>query len=202
MPLCAGQVTATHRVITALAVPSPLESAPEGLWDRIAEELQISPAAGEDAESAHGVSAARGAPAGGSEASHHDRIATVHQLRPRRTASSRWMPVLAAAAAGLIVGGAAVTLWVNAVEEEEQPPAADAPAVVGGASLEPVASDDLTGEAQMVDRGDRVLELTVDLSGTADPADGYFEVWLRDEEASQLISWALQRQSPPRSRSR
>lgn len=58
----------------------------------------------------------------------------------------------------------------------------------GGATLEPVAAQDFSGIADMVQRDDGSMELTIEISNAPDPAEGYFEVWLRDEEASQLIS--------------
>lgn len=188
--LCAAHLGRTKRVITALAAPSPMEAAPEGLWDRVAQELQISSAASSStALSPHNTG--DGIDADKDSNPTDGRFSTVQQLhpqlRPRRSAGARWLTVFAAAAAGVVVGAAAVTWWLQS-GQDDQPPSADAPTVVGGAVLEPVASDDLTGQAQMVDRGDGELELRVDLSATADPADGYFEVWLRDEDASRLMS--------------
>ena len=57
---------------------------------------------------------------------------------------------------------------------------------VGAANLEPVGQSNMHGEAVMERNQDGQLELHVDVSDIAQ--DGYLEVWLRDEEATRLVS--------------
>ena len=164
-PQCREALAATERVITALQAPISLEEPPPGLWDRISAELDEDTASAEPGEQP---------------------MATVHQLRPRQVQRrAPWWGVLAAAAAGAVIGGAVIAGLLGQESAEEEAPTASP---VGGATLEPVAAEDFTGNAEMVELGDGSMELTVEISAAPDPADGYFEVWLRDEEASQLIS--------------
>lgn len=68
------------------------------------------------------------------------------------------------------------------------PIASPVPVVLGEAQLEPVAYSDLTGQAELVRHADGSMELILDVSSTPDPSDGYLEVWLRDQDATRLIS--------------
>jgi hypothetical protein len=62
------------------------------------------------------------------------------------------------------------------------------PTFLGAASLEPVAAEDFSGRAEMVETEEGLLELTVEVSAAPDPEAGYFEVWLRNEDGSRLQS--------------
>nr|WP_255316608.1 anti-sigma factor [Nesterenkonia sp. Act20] len=162
---CREALAATERALNALRDPVNLLEPPAGLWDRIAAEIAETPAAP--------------GPTG----------ASVHQLRPRPTPSRRWVP-LAAAAAGVLIGGAAVAGVLGQGSEEEAPaePPVAAPTVLGDAALEPVAAEDISGQAEMVETEDGLLEITVEVSEAPDPEAGYFEVWLRNEDGSRLQS--------------
>jgi len=58
--------------------------------------------------------------------------------------------------------------------------------MVGEAVLVPATQDDVHGTARMVVSDADGEQLVVSVSDL--PADGYYEVWLRDEAASRLIS--------------
>ncbi len=172
---CQAALTDIERVIAALQVPNVVEEPPPGLWDRIATDL--------DDELDTAASESTSIPSDGGE----ETAATVHQLRsPTEPRGAPWWGVFAAAAVGAIIGGVGIAAILNQGTSQDDPPVAASP--VGGANLEPVAADDFTGTADMVQHDDGSMELTIEISDAPDPADGYFEVWLRDDEASQLIS--------------
>ncbi|MCH8564680.1 anti-sigma factor [Nesterenkonia sp. LB17] len=177
---CHAAFEATERAMEALRDPAALHEPPAGLWDRIAAEIAATPEHASD----------RGAS-----------MASVTELRPRtsdrnsRRQSQRepsrrsraWIP-LAAAAAGALLGGAAVAAVLGQGDAAEVELPVAVPTVVGDATLEPVAAEDFTGRAEMVETEAGALELTVEISAAPDPEAGYFEVWLRDEDGTQLIS--------------
>lgn len=199
---CQAALAATERVIAALNSPVAVEEPSPGLWDRIAADLDGPALDSETAE--HDVDDAKTVhaqfPTAGTssnDVAHADpdsandsadsASAQVHQLRPRSAPrGAPWWGVFAAAAAGLLVGGAVIAGILNQDAGEEDAPVAGS--AVGGATLEPVEADDFSGQAEMVEMDDGSMELTLEISSAPDPAEGYFEVWLRDEEASQLIS--------------
>lgn len=199
---CQAAVAATERVIAALHSPVAVEEPPPGLWDRIAADLDTETGsdAHDDADktvhaqfltagtSTNNVADAdRDSASDSTGGSDDSTTAQVHQLRPRSEARrAPWWGVFAAAAAGLLVGGAVIAGILNQDTAEEDTPVAGSS--VGGATLEPVEADDFSGQAEMVEMEDGSMELTVEISSAPDPAEGYFEVWLRDDEASQLIS--------------
>lgn len=164
---CREALAATERALQALKDPAALLEPPAELWDRIAAEIATT--------------------------SDQDQrpMASVTELRPhegsRRRRTPLWIP-LAAAAAGAVLGGAAVAALIGQDDATEVESPVASPTVVGGATLDPVAADDFTGRAEMVETDDGALELTVQISAAPDPEAGYFEVWLRDEEGTQLIS--------------
>lgn len=158
---CRAALEATERIIDALRAPAAVEQAPPELWDRIAADIA------DDGE----------AP-----------LASVHQLRPRQQPRrTPWWGLLATAAAGAVIGGAAIAGILSQETTEDEPPAAS-PTALGEATLEPVADDELSGSAEMVESADGDLVLTIEVSNAPDAGEGYFEVWLRDEDASRLIS--------------
>lgn len=172
---CQAALADIERVVTALHTPNVVEEPPAGLWDRIAADL----------DNELDAAASESATAPTDSASETD--STVHQLRPpTQSRGAPWWGIFAAAATGAIIGGVGIAAFLNQDTTEEEPPVASSS--IGGATLEPVAADDFTGTADMVQHDDGTMELTVDISSAPDPADGYFEVWLRDDEASQLIS--------------
>ncbi|MDI3329470.1 MAG: anti-sigma factor [Micrococcus sp.] len=162
---CRQDLALTERVASALAEPITLHEPPAGVWAGIDRELGL--------RGDHD-----GAPVPEGDG-------TVTFLP--RTQRRRWPVIAAAAAAGLVVGvtGAAVVAGLLAPRdgERETPPR---PVAVGEAVLAPVTDRDVEGRAEMVAEPDGGLRLTVDV--TQLPEQGYYEVWLRDEQASRLIS--------------
>lgn len=161
---CRRAVEMARRSLRALASPVELSDPPPGLWDRIAADLE------EDGADAEGSPAPAAPGTGGA----------VIELSSRRR--RRWILPAVAAVAGLIVGAGSIGLLGA---RESSPPASVA---LGDAELAPLAAEDFSGRAEMVQRPDGTIELTVEVPSTPDPADGYLEVWLRDEGASRLIS--------------
>lgn len=172
---CHQALTDIERVIAALDSPNLVEEPPPGLWDRIAVDL------GDELDNA--ITDPRSVPA-----DRADQTETASRpLRPRpESRGAPWWGVFVAAAVGALIGGIGIASILNQDTDEEDAPVADS--VYGGATLEPVAAQDFSGTADMVQRDDGSMELTLEISNAPDPAEGYFEVWLRDEEASQLIS--------------
>ena len=191
---CRAELEATERVIAALQAPVSLQQPPPSLWDHISAGLENDDGATiAHPEFSRGGSTPGSAPdparrgADGGE----DEPAPVHQLdqhrdQQRQNRRAPWWGVFAAAAAGAVIGGAAIAGILGQDTEEQEPPAAGSP--VGGATLEPVEADEFSGQAEMVAMEDGSMELTLEIVSAPDPAEGYFEVWLRDEEANQLIS--------------
>jgi anti-sigma-K factor RskA len=99
-------------------------------------------------------------------------------VAPLRTRRSR---LLLAAAASLVVGvgigAGAVALGTG--DDDGQ--------TVAAAALDPLADNDASGEARVVERPDGSRVLEVDLSA-ADPHDGFYEVWLIDEAVQRMYS--------------
>lgn len=113
---------------------------------------------------------------------------TVIELSSRRDRRSRtWVWAGAAAAAGLVVGAALVTALLGMPQDPDEPEP-QAGQLAGQAQLEPVRQPDFTGQAHMMRHEDGQLTLTVQVPDIPAPEDGYLELWLRDEQATRLIS--------------
>lgn len=184
---CRAAFEATERALEALRDPAAMHEPPAGLWDRIAAEIAATP---EDHSPMASVTELR--PRDSRRSRRQD--GTMDSRRSRRQDNSRdsrrsrlWTP-LAAAAAGAVIGGAAVAAWLGQEDSAQVGNPVAGPTVVGDAILEAVAADDFTGRAEMVEDEDGALQLTVEISAAPDPEAGYFEVWLRDEDGTQLIS--------------
>lgn len=185
---CRQDLARTERVVSALAEPVALHEPPAGVWEAIERELDAprqdadaGPGTAPDSATGghgdgRGTAGGAAGPGGGGTVSYLPR-------RDRR----RWPVIAAAAAAGLLVGavGAALAGGLLAPRDggEDAPPQ---PVAVGEAVLAPVTGDEIEGRAEMVAEPDGGLRLTVNVSQV--PQEGYFEVWLRDEQASRLIS--------------
>lgn len=159
------------------AEPVTWEEPPDGLWDRIAAELDIDggePAAPEAPDAPAGphlsaVPGITGTPAVGSPGGAPPAGAT--PLRPRRTVVP-WL-VGAAAAAVLLVVGVAVLRDSSS------------PEVVAAVDLDRLG-DAGSGAAELVEEDGR-YRLQVD-TADLDPGDGFLEVWVIDSEVSKLVS--------------
>jgi hypothetical protein len=159
-------VVATGRAVTAEDRPV---APPPVVWDRVVAELGLS------------VPAVTGAP---DPATPAGSPAVRDELAARRERSGRGRTALVAAAAALVgialgVGGGAV---LGGSDDGSG-------AVVATASLAALPDRSGTGEATLrTADGERVLVL--DVSGLT-TADGFYEVWLLDEDAQRLVSLGL-----------
>ncbi|MGD9955077.1 MAG: anti-sigma factor [Candidatus Nanopelagicales bacterium] len=110
----------------------------------------------------------------------HDAAPADEVAAVRRRRRPGWVLVAAAACVGLVVGAGAV---YGVVSDGD---GGGSPTVLASAPLEPLTSQGARGVAQVVQTpsGPRV---DVDVSGLA-KADGFYEVWLLDKDASKLIS--------------
>jgi hypothetical protein len=162
-PECRLEAAAFRSVADALAEPTELAELPDGLWERIEGALAEETPETEDTGS------------------------DVGRARDRRRV---WPLAAAAAVVGVVVGAGALGLYGALVGtspgDPGDGPAPAPPVAVGSAVLEPVAAADVSGQAEMTQAPDGRLQLRVEL--TEVPSGGYREVWLRDAEASRLIS--------------
>ena len=160
---CREAVAATRQAVRALAEPVELSPPPPELWGRIEAALRD-----------EGVGAtARPGTSGGA--------ARAHRPSPGRRP---WGVAVAGLLVGALAGGAGVTV----ASQLRDSPQGDERAVVavGTAQLQPVAGGTMHGRAVMERESDERMELRVDVSEL--PGDGYLEIWLRDEDATRLIS--------------
>lgn len=182
---CREALDLTIRVLQSLEEPVELHTPPAHLWDRISADLDSA------APTTEGPTAPAADPASTGGADATDGTPTVHFLRPRRS-FSWWVP-LAAAASGLVIGGAAVAGVLLGQDEVDDPPPVASPTIIGEATLEPVAAEEFTGEAAMVQTDQGTMEITVEITSAPEATEGYFELWLRDEDASRLHSLGMVR---------
>lgn len=178
---CRQDLDRTERVLSALAEPITLQEPPRDVWEGIERELGIQqdPDAGpvprRDTPAAPGPERSGG---GGDT----DTVAFLPRAQRRR-----WPLITAAAAAGLVVGAAGAAVVAGLLTpRDEGPGTPPQPVAVGEAVLAPVTDREVEGRAEMVAEPDGGLRLTVNVS--EGPREGYYEVWLRDEQASRLIS--------------
>ncbi|HYX96202.1 MAG TPA: anti-sigma factor [Geodermatophilus sp.] len=167
---CREEVASLRRAVDALAVPQLAAPGaavppPPGVWAGVAAATGVTTAPRPEA-----VDAVRPAPT--------PTAVPPAPVAPLRTRRSR---VLLAAAASLVVGvgigAGAVALGTG--DDDGQ--------TVAAAALDPLADNDATGEARVVERPDGSRVLEVDLSA-ADPDDGFYEVWLIDEAVERMYS--------------
>jgi hypothetical protein len=187
-------------VTTARAVePADYPSAPPAaVWDRVVAELGLdrSAAAGESDRPSGPVAGVGSAGAEGDRESADSDVAggsagsdgadVVPLPSPRRDESKRrpaaWMLATAAALVGLVVGVGATLLGAPG-DEDKRP-------VVASTTLVVLADDSPGGDAEIRGSGStRFLEL--DVPGLSTDTDGFYEVWLLDEDAKRLVSIGL-----------
>lgn len=179
---CRDDVDALARLLAALAQPVALEDPPADVWDRIRGEIggDLSDAPSEaDLPSQDHPSVTTG----------RSHIAAPHdELKDRRRRKPRWAITAVAAAVGIVLGagGAALVGAILGGPEDPETPEPPPVATIGEAVLDPTTKDSVQGTARMISSdadGDQLVVSVSDL-----PEKGYFEVWLRDEDASRLIS--------------
>ncbi len=149
------------------------QAPPPAVWDRVVDELGVSP-----------LTAATGAerPAG-----HAAGEADVVPLGPRRRRPPLLAAAAAAAVAGVLAGGTATWLALR----PDVPDVAAAPAVVvASADLKPLPDWRASGDARVV-RSDGQRHLHVDLRAPAPGPGDFREVWLLDRAAKRLVSLGL-----------
>lgn len=152
---------------------------PEGLWDRIAAELEAEP--GAPAVTQPGVRADVGAdatsdpdvPAEPVEANEPVPGANVVSLAGRRRS---WWPALAAAAAVVALAVSAAVVVSRGGDDSR---------VVSAVELERLGTSG-SGRAELVDENGR-LQLRLE-TAELDPGDGFLELWLIDPSVTRLVS--------------
>lgn len=172
---CREEADALARVLTALAQPIPLEDPPPLVWERLRAELEPSGAVELSVQ----------------ELPVHDEQrspTSSDELAERRSRRPLWRVAAVAASAGLVLGAGGAALLGGMLDEQEAPEPFSPPVaeMVGEAALVSTTEDDVQGTARMVVSEADGEQLLVSVSAL--PADGYYEVWLRDEAASRLIS--------------
>jgi hypothetical protein len=204
---CRAEVASLQRAVDALAVPqlaAPGASVPPppGVWAAIAAAtgvtaaprpevvaasaqasvapappLAAAPRAVEDPVAEHPVAEHPAAPSGGS----------VLPFRPRRRPL---LLVAAAAVAGAAIGaGAVAVLRDGGTEPIGREPVVDTVAAV---ALDPLADNDASGRASVIERTDGTRALEVELRA-GDLDDRYYEVWLIDEAVQDMVSVGVAR---------
>jgi hypothetical protein len=170
-PQCRQEFDQLREVVTlgrASGGPESLAEPPPGLWDRIESQLDNPLVA------LHTVTDT--APAdpmpSGSE--------NVIPMSSRKRGLPRWTGLVAAAAAGILMGGAVVAT----ITGQDTPTS-----VVASAELTPMPDGpDRGGQAEAsLNRTDDGYTITVKASDIQGP-EGFYEVWLLDEENSGLIA--------------
>lgn len=153
----------TLRGITA--ADRTMETPPESIWDAIQDDL---------AANTRGF---HGAPRKEATAPDSD-VVDLSQRRERHSgAAVRWLG-LAAAAVVVVAVGIGIVLAVGNDDAEE---------VLARADLARLDDHEVIGEADLVESSD-ALRLDVELPGDVDPGDGFFELWLINDDVTELIS--------------
>ncbi|WP_239071218.1 anti-sigma factor [Cellulomonas chitinilytica] len=163
---CADELTALRDVVMLarpVSADAALVSPAPTVWDRVADELHLSP----DARAL------------GTGSSDVGPDAAVVELDTRRRRPVAWRWIAVAAAAGLVVGGGA-TWWIA---NRDQPVT-----VLATATLEPLPGWDASGSAVVETRADGTRVLVLDLSSSPPTDDAFQEVWLLKPDVSGLVS--------------
>ncbi len=190
---CTAELNRLREVQAALAVPDdeplPAAPAPEHLWEGVARELGLGQSAEERDDAAATPADSPGAPDDPSPltaAPAPDDASAPTPPTPLSAAPSRRNRVLAvasAAAAALVVAVAAGALILLPDTDEPEP------AVAAEATLEPLADQPVPARASLVHRDDADAEpdaadellLRLDIDELPEH-DGYYELWLLDDE--------------------
>jgi hypothetical protein len=169
-PQCRQEIDQLREVVTlgrASGGPDSLAEPPPALWQRISSQLDTEPVALHTDVKAPGEPAASGGD-------------NVIPMATRKRGLPRWTGLVAAAAAGILMGGAVVAT----VTGQDTPSS-----VVASAELTPMPDGpDRGGQAEAsLNRTDNGYTITVKASDIQGP-EGFYEVWLLDEENSGLIA--------------
>jgi hypothetical protein len=188
---CRAEVASLQRAVDALAVPQlaapgPPVAPPPAVWAAIAAGTGVTAtprpevvAASAEAPAAPSLTVAPsvveppvveppGPPAGGS-------------VLPFRSRRRPWLLVAAATVAGAAIGAGAVAVLRDATE-----PVVPVATPVAEVALDPLADNDASGRASVIERedGTRVLEVQLQAS---ELDDRYYEVWLIDEAVQDMV---------------
>lgn len=183
---CRAQIAATRRVLGALSEPAEILAPPAGLWERIRRENED-----EDQNHDHDQDEDAAGDGTGPAATMPATImpAATGSEPPSRTRGPgrRRGRLVAAAAAGVLVGAAATAAGFGlAASERDDGGGEPGLEQIGAATLDPVTAESMSGQARLERDDQGGLLLAVDVSEL--PADGYLEVWLRDADATRLVS--------------
>ena len=183
---CRAEVASLQRAVDALAVPQlaapgPSVAPPPGVWSAIAAATGVTAAPRPEVVAASApatppLAAAPplveqpATPAGGS----------VLPFRPRRRPL---LLIAAAVVAGAAIGAGAVAVLRDGGTDRDGVPSVTPVAAV---DLDPLAGNDASGRASVIERpdGTRVLEVQL-RAGELD--DRYYEVWLIDEAVKDMV---------------
>jgi anti-sigma-K factor RskA len=163
---CRAEVASLQRAVDAVAVPqlaAPGSSVPPPphVWDAIA--------------AATGISATpSAAPAPAPEEEAAEPVGHVLPFRSRRRPA---LLVAAAVLVGAVVGAGAVAVVQSRDDDGRQ---------VEAVALDPLADNDASGRASVVERGDGRRVLKVDLDAPA-LDDSYYEIWLIDRSVKGMF---------------
>ena len=104
-------------------------------------------------------------------------------MLPFRARRRPLLLVAAAAVAGAAIGAGAVSVLRDSTPEPDGGPIA---APVVAVDLDPLADNDASGRASVIERPDGTRVLEVELRAD-DLADRYYEVWLIDEAVEDMV---------------
>lgn len=187
---CAGEVAALRSTLRALREPVPALVAPSpAVWDAVLAEIDADPASPVLTSTATTPTLATPTPTPTPQAGAQrpvDELSVRRESRRRRGIPLAW--VAGAAAAGLVVGVAGARLL-------DGDDAASAPVTVASTTLDTLDTGQVKGTADVVRQDDR-LDLAV-RTEPIDPADGYLEVWLINEDLQRMVSIGVLRPDAP-----
>lgn len=163
--LCREDLEGLREVVTAARTGGPLQAPPEHVWERVMTEISPPPRTGGRSDA--GVTRTRRS-SGSRPAGRRDT-----PRRRNRLVQAAWL-------AGGLVAGVAGTLIIVQLQDSEAPQT-----TVATAELAPLPGWEEAGQARLQEVDGR-LRLHVEVTG--DVPEGYREVWLLDEEVSQLVS--------------
>ena len=178
---CLAEAAELIEVVTlGREAPAELPAVPDRVWSGIRAELGLRGAPDGSDATVMTLPAPRVAPAPEAPGT---AVAQVVPLAPRR---SRLMAVAGiAAAAGALVGGAVV--WAAVDRAGTTVPSQPDEVLVAQVALDPLTPEvPQAGQAQVLDSPDGQV-VRVDATALP-PVDGYYEVWLIDEQVSGMVA--------------
>jgi len=179
--LCGDEVAALADVVGLARGGDDTLVAPSAqVWERIAAELELAPAAPSGSDQADAAPSIAAPPADApdaarppAEAPRSGDVVPIGRRRPRA-----WGWIAGAAAAGIVVGAVGVG-WVLTRDDPKD--------VVATATLEPLPGWTAAGSAKVETTRDGSRVLVVDVDEKSTP-DGFREVWLLTPDAKGLVS--------------